>query len=480
VKKKVLIIISIVIGLIFIVAGAFAYFTFRPPTQEEINRYEQTLSEGNTFKEAHEYSEAISKYNEAVKVIHTDSRAYSEMISIYLLKNDYDTSLEIAQKAQNYVTSAEASLLYAGIGEDYFQNKDYYNARINYEIAASLNNNPRVDLGLSKAYVYNNEFELAKKLLEKEYNTETVDEAKLLYSYILGAEDSNQAVEFLSNYTITNSEMSSYFDEYLSVLESLTDDELFNKTKLSRIYVNNGYPTLAIKLLEPNLEAISQYVDALYFLGKSYLDTKQYDKAIETLLKSASLLGYESDKYWMLGRAYYRKDDLVNSVTYYDMAVGYAGDKLTRELVEEYLGVLLDSNQISKAQEVYTDIVKNIESPWLYLIGLELYYDENSAKFNYYLEKLAKIEMTDNQKKDYFFWKIRNNIDSSETENIETDFEALLALDRFNPNYYWLKGLYSLSLSDTATAKTNLELAMEYDIQGEVTIEVENLLAQLE
>jgi hypothetical protein len=210
------------------------------------------------------------------------------------------------------------------------------------------------------------------------------------------------------------------------------------------------------------------------------LDTKQYDKAIETLLKSASLLGYESDKYWMLGRAYYRKDDLVNSVTYYDMAVGYAGDKLTRELVEEYLGVLLDSNQISKAQEVYTDIVKNIESPWLYLIGLELYYDENSAKFNYYLEKLAKIEMTDNQKKDYFFWKIRNNIDSSETENIETDFEALLALDRFNPNYYWLKGLYSLSLSDTATAKTNLELAMEYDIQGEVTIEVENLLAQLE
>jgi tetratricopeptide (TPR) repeat protein len=228
--------------------------------------------------------------------------------------------------------------------------------------------------------------------------------------------------------------MNIYFEEYLSVLKSLTDDELFNITKLSRIYVNNGYPTLAIKILEPNTEEISQYVDALYYLGKAYLETKQYDKAVDTLLKSASLIGYESDKYWMLARAYFRQDDLVNATKYYDMAVGYADTDVTRDLVEEYLNILLDSNQNNKAQEVFSNIVTKIDSEWLYLIGLDLYYNAQSdAKFDFYLNKLSSMEMNDAEKKEYLFWKIRKSVDDGETETVEEDLEALLALDRLNP-----------------------------------------------
>lgn len=479
-KKKILIIISIVVGVILVAVGVFAYLTYRPPTQEEISKYDQLISEGDTFYEAHEYSEAVTKYNQAAKVIHTDSRAYSKIVEIYLLKNNLDTALEVAQRAQNYITSAEASLIYADIAGRYYDDENYYEARINYEIAATLNSNPEVNLGLARAYVYNNEFDLAKKLLDKEYDANTSDDAKLLQSYILGTENPDRAQELLGQYSIENQEKSSFFDEYKSVLESLTEDQLFNVTKLSRVYINNGYPTLAIRLLEPIAEDITQYVDALYYLGRAYLDTKQYDNSVDTLLKAASLLGYESNKYWMLARAYYRKDDLVNSMTYYDMAVGYAGEELSRELVEEYLDVLLESNQKSKAQEVYTDIVKNIQSEWLYLIGLELYYNESEPKFDYYLNKLAGMELDDNEKKGYLFWKIRQSIDTEELDNIEQDFETLLGLDRFNPRYYWVRGSYELVKQDTGAAKSNWELALEYDLEGEVTQEVEGLLAQLE
>jgi tetratricopeptide (TPR) repeat protein len=480
-KKKVLIIISIVVGLILIAGGIFAYLNFRPPTAEEVSRYEQLLSDGDLLFEAREFSEAISKYNEAVKVIHTDSRAYSKIVDIYILKNDLETALEVAQKAQNRTTSAQASSIYADIAKAYFENKDYYNSRMNYEIAASLNSNPEVNLGLSKAYIYDKEFDLAKKLLEKEYDNDTVDQAKLLYAYILGSENIDEAKNFLNEYTVVNSELNSYFEEYSSVLNSLNENQLFNTTKLARIYINSNYPTLAIKVLEPKKEEITQYVDALYFLGKAYLDTKQYDQAVETLLQSTSLLGYESNKYWMLARAYFYKNDLVNAMTYYDMAVGYAGDDITKDLVEEYLKVLIESNQVNKAQEVYSNIATEIKSEWLYLIGLELYYNTNvDAKFNYYLDELASMEMNDDQKQEYLFWKIRKRIDDSDTNNLEQDFDKLLALNRFNPKYYWMMGEYKLAMSDTQAAKNNFELALEYDLEGNVTKEVEGLLARVE
>jgi len=479
-KKKIIIIVSIVVGMLLLVGGVFTYFYFRPPTEEEMSRYEETVSEGNLFFEGKEYSEAVKKYNDAIKIVHVDFEAYSKIIDIYIIKNDLDTALEISQKAQNSLTSTDSSFLYAKIADAYFNNEDFYNARINYEIAASLNGNPTTNLGLAKSYVYNNKFDLAENLLKKEYDDQTVDDAKLLYSYILSTEDVEKAKEFVDEYIPVDENNTIYFEEFSSVLDSLDEDELFNLTKLSRIVINNNYPSLAIKLLEPKTEEISQYVDALYYLGKAYLETKQYDKAVETLLKSTSLIGYESDKYWMLGRAYYYQDDMVNAVTYYDMAVGYAGEDITRELVEEYLNILLNSNQITKAQEVYSSLVKTTKTEWLYLIGLELYYSENDAKFEYYLDQLSDMDMSDNEKAEYLFWKIRKEIDDSNTDNIEQDFESLLELDRFNPNYYWMKGVYLLSIFDSESAKDNFEIAMEYDTQGDVTQNVEDLLAQLE
>lgn len=479
-KKKVLIIASIVVGAVLLAGAIFAYLNFRPPTQEEISKYEQLISDGDLLSDSREYSQAIEKYNEAAKIIRSDGRAYSRIVDIYLLKNNFESAEKVASKAQDQVSASEASLIYADIGQEYFAIMDFYNSKMSYERAASLNSNPKVNLGLAKAYVYDNKFDLAKNLLKKEFDSETVDDAKILYAYILGTEDRESAIEFLNKYSVSDSSNNIYFEEYLDTLDSLTEDELFNVTKLSRIYINNSYPTLAIRILEPKIKDIDQYVDALYYLGKAYLDTKQYDKAVDTLVKSTSLMGYETTKYWMLARTYYRKDDLVNSMKYYDMAVGYAGDDISRDLVEEYLNILLDSNQSNKAQQVFSDIVRTIKSEWLYVLGLELYYSAGSdAKFDYYLNQLSSMDMNEAQKKEYLFWKIRKSVEDSETETVEQDLETLLALDRFNPRYYWVKGLYEISLSDITSAQDTLELALEYDLEGEVTQEVEDLLAQL-
>ncbi len=478
-KKKVLIIVSIIAGLLLIGGGIFAYFYFRPPTQEEITRYEQILSEGDVFLEAHEYSEAISKYNDSIKVIHTDNRAYSKIVEIYLLKNDYDTALGVADKAQNNLSTSHSSLIYTQIADKYYKNQDYYNARINYEKASTLSSNPSVDLGLAKSHIFNGDVDRAKGLLKGNFDNKTSDEATLLYAYVIGLEDTDKVVNILDDYEVIDSTWTGAYDEYMSVITSLDEDEMFNKAKLSRIYVNNGYPTLAISLLEPVKDDLAQYVDGLFLLGKAYLDNGDDDSAVDTLSSAVSLIGYESQKYWMLARAYYNNDDLVNATLYYDRAIGYAGEEVKEDLVREYLQILIDSNQNNKSQEVFSDIVGNIDEAWMYLLGVELYYNANNdSKVAFYLGKLSQMTLKDNEEMEYLFWAIRVGIGSS--DDMTQELEQLLALDRFNSKYYWLNGLNSENNSDNESAIRNYEYALEYDLEGSVTVEIEDLLARLQ
>lgn len=480
-KKKVLIIVSVVASILLISGGIFAYFYFRPPTQTEIDQYEQILADGDLFFEARKYSQAVEKYSDAVKVIHTDKKAYSKIVDIYLLKNDFELALDIANKAQNSLSASDSSLIYASIANRYYEINDYYNARINYELAASLNSNPQVNLGLAKSSVQNADIDRAKDLLKKTYDDNTSDEATLLYAYIVGLEDTDKAVNILDDYDVVNTDWEGYFDEYMSVLTSLDEDTLFNAAKLARVYVNNGYPTLSISLLEPKLEDLQQYVDGLYLLGKAYLDSANYEDAISILSQTVSLIGYESQKYWMLGRAYYQTDDLVNTSVFYDRAIGYSGNDLNEDLVKEYLQILIDSNQTTKSQEVFSQIIDDIDENWLLLLGVDLYYKANNeAKVAYYLGKLSEKSLSDEELKQYLFWDIKNSLDRNEFENIDISFESLLELDRFNASYYWLKGEYDLKNSDIESAKSNFETALEYDLYGDVSTEVEKLLAQVE
>lgn len=479
-KKKVLIIVSVVCGVLLLAGGIFAYFYFRPPTEAQMEQYEQILSEGDVLLEAREYSSAVSKYNDAIKVVHIDKRAYIGIVNIYLSKGDFDTAVSVANRAQNSLSASDASMVYALIGDKYFENADYYNARLNYELANSLNSNPTTNLGLAKARIFNKEVDGAKSLLKGNFDNNTSDEATLLYSYIVGMDDKDRAVNILDDYTVVNDSWSPYFDEYMSVLTSLDEDELFNLAKLSRIYINNGYPTLSVVLLEPKLEDIDQYVDGLFLLGKAYLDSGSYEDAVNTLLQSVSLLGYESTKYWMLARAYYYQDDLVNSTKYYDRAVGYSGDDIDEDLIREYLNILIDSNQNSKAQTLFSSIVDDIDKDWIFLLGVELYYNANNqAKADYYLGKLSALSLTDNLMKEYLFWDLRIALDGNEG-SLDGEFENLLALDKYNPRYYWLKGVYDRNMGDTNSAVNNFEIALEYDLDGEVSESVLELLAQLQ
>ena len=160
-------------------------------------------------------------------------------------------------------------------------------------------------------------------------------------------------------------------------------------------------------------------------------------------------------------------------------AIGYAGDDVKEDLVREYLQILIDSNQNNKSQEVFSDVVSNIKEDWMYLLGVELYYNANNdSKVSYYLGKLSEMDLEDAQKKEYLFWIIRVGLANG--EDMTQELEQLLELDRFNPKYYWLNGISSQNNNDNEGAIRNFEYALEYDLAGSVTLEVEDLLARIQ
>ena len=478
-RKPIMIIITVIFGLLLVGGSIVAYFYFRPPTAQELERYEQAIQEGNLFYEGREFTQAIKKYNSAIKILHREPQAYSNILQIYLDKHDFNSAKDFVKKASNYLSGLNTGLLYSQLARAYYDSFDFENAKKYYELAISLNSAPDISLGLAKVYLQTGDFSKARDLLGNEFNENSFDEANLLYAYVLSLQDVTQAKEHLESIS-PSEEWSVFYNEMLEVISSFDDNELFNTTKLARIFLNNGYPKLSISVLEKyNDGTLDQYIDALFILGKAKLNSQDYDGAIATLTKTTVLIGYEVQKYWMLGRAYYRIGDLVNSILNYDRSISYSNE-INRPLITEYLDILIKFNQTTKTEQVLGSVIGEINQPWIYIVAQEVYFKiGNSAKFEYYTQLLSSESLQPNEQKEYLFWTIRYMLEEGNTNEIYGKLEQLFLLDRLNPKYYWLKGILDYENNNFEDSRNNWEKALEYDLGGIATVEVEKLLSRV-
>lgn len=320
----------------------------------------------------------------------------------------------------------------------------------------------------------------AQSQIEKnQYSGDDAIEANLILSYIYSIKDVDKAKSQIGGMTPSDT-WNHFYDEFDTILKSLDDDEKFNFAKLARIYINSGYPFLAIEYLEGKNIDISQYSEAVYSLARAYLETKQYDKAIEYLDSALSLGGLESEIFWAKARATYAKNDLEASITNYSRAVEYAGKEIPEELLKEYIKMLLSNNQNLKASEVIKLALISSEQAHIYLLGLQVSSNlSENAKIDYYMNQLTKLELTETEEKEYLYWKAKLEIDKGEVENANITLDKLLSLDKFNPKYYLLLSQVKVKETDVEGAKEALEKCIEYDLNNSSTEEAIELLSKI-
>lgn len=469
-----------IVLLVIILSLSLWYVLSKRVTQEQIDQYGLKIEEAQQYTEARQYSVAMDKYYEAVDIVPKKVEAYEGLIDILILKNRIDDAVDVVEKSAKPLNNQDKSILYEKVGDGFMQIGKYQEAYDMYDMGLVLGvKNMSLELSLGKVFLKLGYIDQAKDQFEKGgYEGDEKAESILLLSYIYALEDQTRAKKTFE--TVDPSEsMTAYYEELQSVFDSLNEDSKFNATKLSRIYVNNGYPYLAIKLLEPIKEDISEYLEGMYFLGRAYFEFGNYEKAVETLDGALTLGGMETDILWTKGRAYMLMNDLDNMERSYDSAIGYAGSNLNEDLANEYIDILLSNKQGLKASELIKNLLQLLpDEPFLNILAVKIYDSlSEDVKVDFYLNKLSTLTLTDSQKKEYLRWKIGSMIDGE--ESIDNYLVELENLDKFNPYYQYFLAKSQIKEEENELAIQSLERAIEYDLSYRITQEASKLLSSL-
>lgn len=451
-------------------------------SQEQRDEYGIKMSEAEKYLNTREYALALNKYYEAAEVIPSNISAYEGIIRILLQKNRPSDAFNIVDKSANALSPTDRSHLYVMIGNYYYENGDYNRAKEMCQNGIGLGvENMNADLMLGKSLLNLGKINEAKREFELDgYKDADLIEATLLRSYIYSLTDFNKASETLSSVTPAD-KYTVYYEEFDKVLKSLDTDTKYNSAKLARVFINNGYPWLAVSILEPKESEISEYVEGLYYLGRAYVESGQYDRGIEVLEKSLGLGHMETEILWAMSRAYVGKNDLDSAIKTYSEAVTSAGKDITKDLAEEYISFLLKNKQYLKAGESVTTMLTTAQPAFLYIFGIQSNYELNEYnKIDYYLEQLRKLPLSEDEKKEYLYWNAKIQLKNEELDDMNSTLTELASLDKYNPKYYLLLGRYELEKGDSDSAKDSFKKSIEYDLNNSVTDEALKLLSNIE
>ena len=450
-------------------------------SQEKMDEYNQVIAEANLLLEAKEYSSAIEKLNNATQILPSGYAAYEKIVEILISKNRLEDTKRLIDESTSKLSDMDRSKLYILLGKKYYEEQDYTNALRCYQLSKGISDEVvNVDLETARVYLQLGDIEKAKELLNNDFEENFNTEAKLIYSYILSISDIQKAQSIIADIQPEEKWKDSYV-QWEKVLKSLDKDELYNRAKLGKEYLDAGYPYLSILILEEKKENMQEYIDGLYLLGRAYYENGKYQKSIDTLEGVTVLSELNQYIYWLLARDYYMLNNSNEAFSYYDSSITYAGDTADVKLYQEYLNFLFDSNQTTKAEEVLRKAESIFKGEWINIYYIKLsYLTKQSEKTAYYSDRVEYEKLEGDYKKEYLYWKAKISIENSDLIEAKRTLDLYWELDKYDPRYNLLMSQLSFQEGKLEESRTFAKKAIEYDTERSVTDEAQKLLARVD
>ena len=225
-------------SLIVVIAGVL--LSGCTPSEEQIKQYNQAISEADLLISGKEYNLALEKLSTATELLPSKGEAYSRITDIFIVKNRLEDATKILDESATKVPDSERAAMYAKIGDAYYMLNNFEKALYTYQLGNGFDQSNRdITLGMAKVYIQKGNIEEAKKLLQEKYAPPLYIESQLILSYIYSLTDLEKASGVVKNIE-PGEEWRERYQTWKDVLSSLTDDELFNSTKLSKVYIDEG------------------------------------------------------------------------------------------------------------------------------------------------------------------------------------------------------------------------------------------------
>ena len=450
-------------------------------SEEKIAQYNQLVSDADLLIEGKVYSSAMEKLSEAVELIPSRYDAYERIVGILIKKNRLEDAKRLIDESASKLDDTDRGTLYVMLGKKYYEQKDYKNALICYELSKGISDGvENVDLEMAKVYLQQGDIEKAKSLLKGSFGENFRTEAKLLYSYILSTTDKEKALNEIKDIQ-PEEEWKDAYSQWNEVLGSLDSDELYNSAKLAKIYLDAGYPFLAIYVLEPKKADMVEYIDGLYLLGKAYYENGKYQESLDTLLGVTTLSKLNQYLYWVVARSYYMLNNIDEATSYYDSAISHGGDSAEVKLYQEYLDLLLDNNQTTKAESVLRSAERIFNEPWVDIYYIKLsYLTKQTEKTKFYSDRIEYEELEGNYKTEFLYWRSKISIENAQLDEAKRTLDLFWELDKYSPRYNLLMSQLRFQEGDLNESRIFAKKAIEYDLQREVTDDALKLLARID
>lgn len=450
-------------------------------SDEKISKYNQIISDADLLLEAKEYTLAVEKLSEASELIPSKIDAVERLVDIFVIKNRLEDATKLVDDSGVKLKDSERSFLYSKVGDASYRVKDFERASYNYQLAKELGDtDSKGSLGVAKVSIQKGNIQQAKNLLTGKLSKESEIESTLLLSYIYSLSDTEKSIKVLKEVE-SGDEWRDSYSRWRDVLNSLSDDTLFNSAKLARAYIQEGYPALAVALLEPQKEEMEEYIDGLYLLGKAYYEQREYERSISLLKGITAVTDLNQYIYWVLARNYYLQDNLEESFSYYDSAISYSGQEGEEQLYKEYIDILIEHNRLEKVLEVVKRAEKFFDEMWIYIDFMEVYFlRRDYEKFVFYMERIEYESLADTLKAEYLFLRGEYLIQISDIVSTKGVLDLFWELDEYDPRYNLLYAELSFQEGNLEDTRIYCKKAIEYDILRIVTEQAEKLLAQVD
>lgn len=474
--KKVIKIVAIVLPIL-LALGVGIYYVLKLPNSFKMDRYNELVASADTHFEQKEYSKAINGYTQAVEMVNTKKEAFLGITKILLLKNQLSQTAELVEQSSGKLDLASQSELYQILADAYLDIGDVDKGLQYANKSLSLNGSSELaKLVSAKARLMNGSQSEVSSILNIQASSPNYEKAYILK--LISAYNNMGTIKSLleENVVVEDEGNKDIVADFQTVSKQNVADTIYISALLSRIYINNGYQKLAIALLEPMKEEISEYPDGLFFLARAYYDIGSYTSCI-SVLKDFPNSNSRYDVYLLLARSSVKTDDDSGAVKYYKSAIASAGDN-SKSIYREYIQYLIEQKQYTQAGDVLKEVAKKYTDAWVDFEYIEYYKaQENTAKVGFYVNKISQRKnLSDSDKKKYLIEASLYNIDAQKYEEASSLLVQLKEMDEYGPWYYYLYGKMLLETGNTSEAKENLEKSIDYDLDGDISQIAKELL----